>query len=185
MESGVRKSIGITTPVRCKWNQVGKARLRGGDPGSPLPQGFLKFGAWFRVERMASLSAARGVHPQSRCPRRGKGYVVGIGMGSPKSPGCLPFLHPRSHRCSARSQNPSPAVPASVPRSTRSWCRGGTWREAAPWAEVRALCWCNWAELGRVGEAPTNCAPLPVGRNGQNSPLGFTQVWESKFIDCG
>lgn len=74
-------------------------------------------------------------------PGEGRVTLVSVwAAGNPlKSPVCLPFLHPRSPHGFARSRSRSlsPAVPASVPRSTPSWCRRGTWRKATSWAEVR------------------------------------------------
>lgn len=89
--------------------------------------------------------------------------------------GSIPFPSPRSHHGSARSR--SPAVPALAPRATRSSCRGGTWREAESWAEVRAR-----------RQGPRDCVPTPLGWTGQApfsvaqmTPLEFTQMQRFKL----
>lgn len=131
--------------------------MPGGGPRCPLPQRLLELGGWFRDERIAFQCAPRGVLPQIPAPQAREGLLlVSVwAAGNPHQvPVCLPFLHPRSPHGFARSRSQSPAVPASVPRSTPSWCRRGTWREATSWAEVRELRWCYSAEWGRVGKAP-------------------------------
>lgn len=132
-ESGRQKSKGVSSEMQMEPGRKGSLGCEVATLEVPSPKSSWSLAAGFGLggwRPYLPQGGGRGVLPQSRRPRRGKGYVVGFGVGSPKSPGCLPFLHPRCPRGSARSRSLSPAVPASVLRSTRSWCRGGTWREA-------------------------------------------------------
>lgn len=96
----------------------------------------------------------------------------------PDNPSFVPFRPCRSPRGCARSL--SRATPALAPRTTCSPCPGGTWSEAASWAEVRAPHEA-WARRGRAWDVALP-RPCRIGRGAPLPPLLPWNVlgWESR-----